>query len=60
MICFSSFFFFWTISIHELLYFILQIVAEKTKFRKNPFNYAMKKNQLLRSKVNEGNIRVVT
>lgn len=27
-----------------------QIVAEKQKFRKTPFNYAMKKNQLLRSK----------
>ncbi|XP_028417681.1 RNA polymerase-associated protein RTF1 homolog [Dendronephthya gigantea] len=27
-----------------------KIVAEKTKFRKTPFNYAMKKNQLLRSK----------
>ncbi|WP_395241903.1 hypothetical protein, partial [Salmonella sp. s51933] len=27
-----------------------QIVAEKKKFRKSPFNYAMKKNQLLRSK----------
>ena len=27
-----------------------KIVAEKKKFRKTPFNYAMKKNQLLRSK----------
>ena len=28
-----------------------QIVAEKQKFRKTPFNYAIKKNQLIRSKV---------
>ena len=33
-------------------FLVLQIVAEKKKFRKTPFNYAMKKNQLLRSKVN--------
>lgn len=29
----------------------LQIVAEKQKFRKTPFNYAQKKNNLMRSKV---------
>ena len=33
------------------LSFNFQIVAEKGKFRRTPFNYAMKKNQLLRSKV---------
>ena len=29
----------------------IQIVAEKQKFRKTPFNYAQKKNYLMRSKV---------
>ena len=32
-------------------FFIIQIVAEKQKFRKTPFNYAQKKNNLIRSKV---------
>ena len=30
---------------------IMQIVAEKQKFRKTPYNYAQKKNHLMRSKV---------
>ena len=30
---------------------MIQIVAEKQKFRKTPYNYAQKKNNLIRSKV---------
>lgn len=35
---------------------IVQIVAEKQKFRKTPFNYAQKKNNLMRSKVSKATL----
>ena len=41
---------FWS-SMILLFTITIQIVAEKQKFRKTPFNYAQKKNHLMRSKV---------
>ena len=41
---------------HKIVFSFLQIVAEKQKFRKTPFNYAQKKSHLMRSKVCEGQV----
>lgn len=44
--------------LRSIVYFfvIVQIVAEKQKFRKTPFNYAQKKNNLMRSKVSKATL----
>jgi len=50
--CNTVFFF----KVNSLFFTIVQIVAEKQKFRKTPFNYAQKKNNLMRSKVSKATL----
>ena len=54
LLCHTAYYFHYVIPVAmEILIYplLIQIVQEKQRFRKNPFNYAMKKNQLLRKKV---------
>lgn len=44
------------LKVNSLFFIIVQIVAEKQKFRKTPFNYAQKKNNLMRSKVSNATL----